>query len=122
MAAAHSAFLPLLELKHHLAGARCVVALADSMEARVAYFAPTGGHGHVSGHAPDPGSRPVGQPAGAAGPGSVGLSHASAAALVMMAGGGAGAGAGEAMVGVGLGRVRGNQADRRHSGPGSSRR
>lgn len=104
VAAAHSAFMPILELKHHLKGARCVVALADSMEARVAYFAPAGGHGQVSGQMPDPGLRPMGQSAGAAGPASAGLSHASAATLMMMMGGGAGGGAAavEAMVGVRL--------------------
>ena len=36
----HRAFGPLLERRFRLEGARCVLALADSMEARVAYFGP----------------------------------------------------------------------------------
>ncbi|KAG2495264.1 hypothetical protein HYH03_006537 [Edaphochlamys debaryana] len=106
--AAHGSLGPLLERRFRLDGARCVLALADSMEARVAYFAPAAGAGGAQPlQSPLPPGTPTGTGGGTGG-GSVGsgaVPPAPSSTLSARAGaGGGGAGAGGSSVALaGLG-------------------
>ncbi|EFJ45516.1 hypothetical protein VOLCADRAFT_94257 [Volvox carteri f. nagariensis] len=117
--ASHEGFGALLERHFRLEGARCVLALSDSMEARVAYFGPP---------PPPAGVGVVGGAGGQGGPAVAAVSAAGTAGVIspsaVIGGGGGGGGgvivAGGSAVAVGAALLMSRSPASSQQGPGVS--